>query len=109
MAEEQKFGGFGSLPGDLLTGLTTYFGTTPTMSVTLEPFRLPILTQLAHTEHAAANAEKTPSATDVVFKCISIQQNLLAAQDAGRPDGARAQAMTNIQTALQELQLFWVP
>jgi len=109
MPEGDKSGGFGSIPGDLLDRLLTYFGTTPPLSAALEPFRLQILTQLARTEHAAANAERNPSGVDVVFKCMSIQEDFLAAQDAGRPDSARAQAMTNLLGTLQALKLLWVP
>jgi hypothetical protein len=109
MPDDDKPGGFGSLPGDLLEDLITYFGTTPTMSATLEPSRLPILMQLARTEHAAANAEKDPSAVDVVFKCISIQKDFLAAENAALPDAVRAQAMAEILATLQALKLLWVP
>jgi hypothetical protein len=109
MADEEKAGGFGSIPGDLFEGLIVYFGTTPPMSAALEPSRIPILMQLARTEHAAANAEKDPYGVDVVFKCISIQSDFLTAQNATLPDPVRALAMNNILGTLQALKLLWVP
>lgn len=108
MAEE-KPSGFGSLPGDLFDGLITYFGTTPPLPPALEPLRLPILMQLARTEHAAANAEKDPYVVDIVFTCMSIREDLLVARDATSPDPVRAQAMNNILGALQGLKTRWVP
>jgi hypothetical protein len=108
MAEEQKPGGFGSIPGDLFENLITYFATTPPLSATLEPFRLQILVQLARTEHAAANAQKDPYGVDVVFKCMSIQSDFLAAQNATLPDAVRAQAMNNIVGTLTALRGLWV-
>jgi hypothetical protein len=103
-----KGGGFGSLPGDLFDGLINYFATTPPLPATLEPFRLQTLVQLAKTEHAAANAEKIPYGVDVAFKCLSIQSDLLSAQDAAQPDAVRKQAMTNIVAALASLKGLWV-
>ena len=109
MADEEKAGGFGSLPGDLFDLLINYFDLTPQLSAALEPFRKQILAQLAKTEHAAANAEKDPYAVDVVFKCMSIHADFLIAQDAGLPDPVREQAMNNIVNTLSGLKLLWVP
>jgi hypothetical protein len=108
MPDDDKSGGFGSLPGDLFDGLIDYFDLTPPLSAALEPFRKQILVQLARTEHAAANAEKAPYAVDVVFKCLSIQSEFLIARDAALPDPVRAQAMTNIVNILTALRGLWV-
>lgn len=108
MADSDKGGGFGSIPGDLFDGLITYFDQTPQLSATLEPFRKQILVQLARTEHAAANAEKAPYAVDVVFKCMSIQSDFLTARDANLPDPVRAQAMTSLVGTLTALRGLWV-
>jgi hypothetical protein len=109
MAEEQKPGGFGSLPDDLFGGLISYFDTTPPLSAALEPFRKQILVQLAKTEHAAANAKKDPYVVEVTFKCLSIQSNFEIAKDASLLDPVRAQAMGNIVGALTTLKTLWVP
>lgn len=108
MPDEEKAGGFGSIPGDLFDGLINYFDTTPPLPATLEPFRRQILVQLARTEHAAANAQKDPYGVDVVFKCMSIQSDFLTAQDATLPDAVRAKAMTNIVNTLKSLKTLWV-
>jgi|KBSSwiStaDraftv2_1062776.scaffolds.fasta_scaffold42735_2 hypothetical protein len=105
---EEKAGGFGSLPGDLFTSLITYFDTTPTMTAGLEPFRHQILVQLAKTEHAAANADKSPYIVDVAFKCVSMQTDFLTATDAANPDPVRAAAMSNILATLKALAGLWV-
>lgn len=110
-AEEDKGGGFGSLPGDLFENLITYFADPKTqLSQKLEQHRLPILNQLARAEHAAANATKNPYVVDVVFKCVSIQSDFLTAKDAGAatPEQAREDAMVNIENTLHALKGLWV-
>jgi hypothetical protein len=109
MPEDEKPGGFGSIPGDLFDGLINYFDQTPPLSAALEPFRKQILVQLAKTEHAAANAKKDPYGVDVVFKCMAIQSDFLTAQNATLPDPVRAQAMNNIVATLTALKGLWVP
>jgi hypothetical protein len=106
--ESEKPGGFGSIPGDLFDSLINYFDTTPPMSVTLEPLRQPILVQLAKTEHAAANAEKSPYVVDVAFKSLTMQADYLTATDASKPDAVRKQAMQNILATLKALAGLWV-
>jgi hypothetical protein len=108
MPDDDKPGGFGSLPGDLFEDLINYFDQTPPLSAALEPFRKQILVALARTEHAAANAEKAPYAVDIVFKSLSIQSEFLRARDAALPDPVRAQAMTNIVNILIALRGLWV-
>jgi hypothetical protein len=108
MPDEEKSGGFGSLPGDLFDLLINYFDTTGPLAA-LEPFRKQILVQLARTEHAAANAEKDPYGVDVVFKCMQIHADFLIARDGALPDPVRAQAMTSIVTTLNALKVLWVP
>ena len=106
---DSKGGGFGSLPGDLFSDLITYFGGTASLgSSALDTQGHKVLVQLTRTEHAAANAEKSPYVVDVVFKCVSIQANYLIATDTSKPDTVRVAAMTKIETTLTALEQLWV-
>jgi hypothetical protein len=108
MAESDKTGGFGSIPGDLFDNIITFFDTTPPLSATLEPFRHQTLVQLAKTEHAAANAVKDAYVVDIAFKCVSIQSAFVTAKDATLADPVRAAAMQNVVGILTSLQGLWV-